>query len=252
MNRKKGNKIIKKPILMLNAVILCGALLTACGNEQPSVSQDSPSPNTQSQETNNNEELTSQFPDNGYSIKLDSIVENQTVRAQVSTEFGELQVVSNGKEEIGHIEVPSVFGAEGDFTFRGNYNVIFIHDGSEKVIKKLNDFIFVQKTDKTVSFEEISFDKVDIYLLTPEYTASRGYNSYAFGIDKENGEVFPLTFKTGDNDQETINYAVDTFPQNEDGKLVVSTRNTEGENDEQAIEKIVYSLDISKKQFVSE
>lgn len=251
MNRKKGNKIIKKPILMLNAVILCGTLLTACGNEQPSVSQDTPTPNTQSQGTNN-KELTSQFPDNGYSIKLDSIAENQTVRARVSTEHGELQVVSNGKEEIGHIEVPSVFGAEGDFTFRGNYNVIFKHDGSEKVIKELNDFIFVQKTDKTVSFEKISFDKVDIYLLTPEYTASRGYNSYAFGIDKENGDVFPLTFKTGNNDRETVNYAIDTFPHNEDGKLVVSTRNTEGENDEQAIEKIVYSLDISKKQFVSE
>ncbi|KZS47103.1 hypothetical protein ACXFAU_04920 [Paenibacillus glucanolyticus] len=235
---------------MLNAVILCGTLLIACGNEQPSVSQDTSNPNTQNQ--GNNNELKSQFPDNGYSIKLDSITENHTVRAQVNTEHGELLVVSRGKEEIGHIEVPSVFGAEGDFTFRGDYDVVLKNDGSEKVIKELNDFIFVQKTDKPLSFEKISFDKVDIYLLTPEYTASRGYNSYAFGIDKENGKVFSLTFKTGNNERETVNYAIDTFPKNEDGMLVVSTRNTEEENAEQAIEKIVYSLDISKKQFVSE
>ncbi|MGF7048393.1 hypothetical protein J2T13_002901 [Paenibacillus sp. DS2015] len=245
INRKKGIKIYKKPILILRAVILCSALLVACDNEQPPIS---PSP-----ESENNKQLKSQFPDNAYSIDLDAIQENPTVRAQVDTEVGELFVISKDKEEIGHIGLPSVFGAEGDFTSRGHYDVVYKHDGSEQVIKEFNDLIFVQKTDKAISFEKISFETVDIYLLTPEYMASRGYNSYAFGINKENAEVFPITFKKGENERETINYAVDHFPKNENEKLVVTTRNNdELQNLESELIKITYTLNLSQKLFVAE
>ncbi|SMF90174.1 hypothetical protein SAMN05661091_4920 [Paenibacillus uliginis N3/975] len=235
-------------------MILCSALLTACGNneQQPPVTQETPTQNSQSTETENSKKLKSQYPDNKYNIELDAIQEASTVRAQVNTEQGELFVVSKDKEEIGHIGVPSVFGAEGDLTFRGNYDVVYKHNGSEQVIKEFNDLIFVQKTDKPISLEKISFKEVDIFLLTPEYMASRGYNSFAFGINKGNGGAFPIAFKTGENEQETINYAVDHFPKNENEKLVVTTRNTEEENNEQGLKEITYTLDLSKKQFVVE
>ncbi|MGF7045879.1 hypothetical protein J2T13_000339 [Paenibacillus sp. DS2015] len=251
MNRKKGINIYKNPILILRTVIFCSALLAACGNEQPPVARETPIPIAQSAESGNETELKSRYMDNAYSIDLDSIQEDPTVRAQVNTEVGELFVISKDKEEIGHIGLPSVFGAEGDLTFRGHYDVVYKHDGSEQVIKEFNDLIFVQKTDKPISFEKISFETVDIYLLTPEYMATRGYNSYAFGINKENAEVFPITFKKGENERETINYAVDHFPKNENEKLVVTTRNNELQNHESELIKITFTLNLSLKQFVA-
>lgn len=116
-------------------------------------------------------------------MKLTQSKKNSSVRAQINTDHGVLSVVSTGTEEVGHITTPSVFGAEGDVTFRGKYNVVLSTDGSVQVIKEFKDLIFVQKSDGPITFDVIPFEKADVYLLTPEYMATRGTNSYVFGIN---------------------------------------------------------------------
>lgn len=63
--------------------------------------------------------------------------------------------------------------------------MIYKHNEDKKELKELQDLVFIQPSDQPISFEKISFEAMDVFLLTPEYTASRGYNSYAFGIDKK-------------------------------------------------------------------
>lgn len=224
-------------------------MLSGCGTE----SSEKPIDQTESTstETNKSDELQSQKPESPYTnvVKIDTHQENPTVRARIDVDHGELYVVSKGKEAIGHVTTPSVLGSEGDFFYQGNYPVIYKHHEDIKEIKELQELVFIQPSDQPISFEKISFEAMDVFLLTPEYTSSRGYNSYAFGMDKESGEAFAITFKNADNVQETINYEKTSTPDNESEKLVITTRNTEGQGDTLTT---TYSFNKSSKQFVAE
>ncbi|WP_334073087.1 hypothetical protein [Paenibacillus sp. A14] len=189
---------MKKPGFVLNSVVAVSTLsilLSGCGtgsSEKPIVKQE-----TSSTETNKSSELETQDPNSVYTniIKIDTTQENPTVRARINTDSGELYVVSKGKEALGHITTPSVLGSEGDFSYQGNYSVNYKHNEEIKEIKEFKKLVFIQPSEQPISFEKISFKEMDVFLLTPEYTASRGYNSYAFGIDKKSGEGFAITFK---------------------------------------------------------
>ncbi|KQY90938.1 hypothetical protein ASD24_24380 [Paenibacillus sp. Root52] len=224
-------------------MVAVSILLSGCGTESAEKPIDTAT------QTNKGEE--NQTPDSPYTnvVKIDTNQETPTVRAQIDTDSGELYVVSEGKEAIGHITTPSVLGKEGDFYYQGNYSVMYKHNEEEKEIKELKDIVFVQPSDQPISFEKISFEAMDVFLLTPEYTSSRGYNSYAFGIDKKSGEAFAITFKNGENVQDVINYEKDSVPVSTSEKLVVTTRNTEGQGDTLTTE---YSFDQDSKQFVAE
>ncbi|MBO2945498.1 hypothetical protein JJQ72_16090 [Paenibacillus sp. F411] len=200
--------------------------------------------------TNERDEIKSQTPDSPYAnvVKIDINQKTPTIRAQIDTDNGELYVVSDGKEAIGHVTTPSVLGKEGDFYYQGHYSVIYKHNEDKKEIKDLQNIVFIQPSEQPISFEKISFESMDVFLLTPEYTASRGYNSYAFGIDKKNGEAFAITFKNAEKVQDTINYEKDSIPMNKSEKLVVTTRNTEGQGDTLTTE---YIFNKDSKQFVA-
>ena len=202
-------------------------------------------------ETSQREEIKSQNPGSPYAnvVEIDTTQENPTVRARIDTGHGELYVISEGQEAIGHVTIPSVLGIEGDFFYQGNYSVIYKHNEDKKEIKELQDLVFIQPSDQPISFEKISFEAIDVFLLTPEYVASRGYISYAFGIDKKSGEAFSITFKNADNVQDTINYEKVSTPVNTNEMLVVTTRNTEGQGDTLTT---AYSFNKDNKQFVAE
>ncbi|WP_440116594.1 hypothetical protein [Paenibacillus sp. QZ-Y1] len=130
--------------------------------------------------------------------------------------------------------------------------MIYKHNDDIKEIKELQELVFIQSSDQPISFEKISFKGMDVFLLTPEYTASRGYNSYAFCIDKKSGEAFAITFKKAEEIQETINYEKSSIPVNENEKLIVTTRNTEGQNTNGDTLTTIYSFNKDSKQFVAE
>ncbi|MEJ3719937.1 hypothetical protein WGM54_18265 [Paenibacillus polymyxa] len=246
---------MKQPGFVLNSIVAVSTvsiLLSGCGtesSEKPIVKQE-----TSSTVMNKSKELENQDPNSAYTnvIKIDTIQENPTVRARIETDSGELYVVSKGEEAIGHITTPSVLGSEGDFSYQGNYSVIYKHIGGIKEIKELKKLVFIQPSEQPISFKKVSFKAMDVFLLTPEYTASRGYNSYAFGIDKKSGEGFAITFKKAENVQETINYEKSSIPVNTNEKLVVTTRNTEGQNTESDTLTTKYIFHKNSKQFVAE
>lgn len=240
--------IFKKPAFVLSSIVAVSILLSGCGTESSDPLDMTESTLT---ETNKSDELQSQKPESPYSnvVKIDTNQENPTVRARIDVDNGELYVVSKGKEAIGHVTTPSVLGSEGDFFYQGNYSVVYKHNEEIKEIKELQKLVFIQPSDQPISFEKISFEAMDVFLLTPEYTASRGYNSYAFGIDKESGEAFAITFKNAEKVQETINYEKTSTPDNEGEKLGVTTRNSEGHGDTLTT---TYSFNKNSKQFVAE
>lgn len=203
------------------------------------------------EETSQHDEVETLTPDSPYSkvVQIDVYQETPTVRAGIETDNGELHVVSNGKEAIGHVTIPSVLGVEGDYFYQGDYDVIYEHNQDKVVIKQLPDLVFVQPSEKPASFKKISFQAMDVFLLTPEYTASRGHNAYAFGIDKKSGEAFAITFKNAARVWETVNYEKVSTPVNENEKLVVTTRDTRGQGDTLTVK---YRFDRDSKQFIAE
>ncbi|UPK42719.1 hypothetical protein [Paenibacillus pabuli] len=234
--------------MVLSSIVAVSILLSGCGTESEKPIDKTGNTST---EMNKKEEIQSQIPDSPYAnvVKIETNQEKPTVRARIDTDNGELYVVSEGKEAIGHITTPSVLGKEGDVFYQGNYSVIYKHNEDEKELKELQDLVFIQPSDQPISFEKISFEAMDVFLLTPEYTSSRGYNSYAFGIDKKSGEAFAITFKNAEKVQDTINYEKVSIPVNKSEKLVVTTRNTEGQGDTLITE---YSFNKDSKQFVAE
>ncbi|CAI6084877.1 hypothetical protein PAECIP112173_04432 [Paenibacillus sp. JJ-100] len=126
---------------------------------------------------------------------------------------------------------------------------MYKHNKSEQELEELRDLVFVQPSDQPVSFEIINFDTMDVFLLTPEYTGSRGFNSYVFGVDQKSGEEFTIMFKKDARVWETINYEKVSTPVNKNDKLVVTTRNTEGQGDTLTVE---YRFDRDSKQFIAE
>lgn len=100
--------------MVLSSIVAVSILLSGCGTES-----DKPIDKTgnTSTETNKRDEIKSHTPDSPYAnvVKIDTNQENPTVRARIDTDNGELYVVSEGKEAIGHVTTPSVLGKESDF-----------------------------------------------------------------------------------------------------------------------------------------
>lgn len=184
-------------------------------------------------------------------ITLDSVNKDGTLRAQTNTDFGELIVVANGKEEVGHLNAPSVAGLEGDLTFQGNYTVINIIDGKKHEVMELKEITFIQQSDRVVNFDKVSFNDADVYFLTPQYTSGHGLNAYAIAVNKSNGEAISLKFIKNDTTTDTLNYANDQLPVNENEFLKVVPGISAGTSEENA-DITFYKLDLTNKYFIVE
>lgn len=189
-------------MLLASSVLLC-SLLVAC-NKQQNPRTATPS-NTANQETTNinNSSTQEQNPSGGIasvfpksdltdSIVIDSVNEDQAIRAEQQTDKGTLLMISNGKEERGHLNVSSTLGQEGDQTFQSNYSIIYRQGDQDKVLLELPAYLFVQPSDKKLTLEKVSFKDADVYILTPQYQTGHGLEGYVFAIDKQSGDVFAL------------------------------------------------------------
>lgn len=262
INFRKKEINIKKSISIVFTLILSSSLLAACSNDNKDIEAIPPAnnPTTSAPETphkSKEEEvkgIKSQYSDNRYGTKLDKINEEETKRASIQTDYGKLYIITKGIEEISRFEAPNSFGGEG-YAFRGDYNLILDKDGEKKVITELKDFSFVQSSENAeITFDKVSFETIDLFLVTPEYRASRGKNSYAVAINKETGESFQVTFRRQGVERNFLNYAnlTEAKPKNENGKLVIQTRYSEKATDiEQGLLTVEYSFDKDKKMFIA-
>ncbi|WP_164514992.1 hypothetical protein [Paenibacillus lentus] len=169
-----------------------------------------------------------------------------TLRAQTNTDFGELIVVANGKEEVGHLNAPSVAGLEGDLTFQGNYTVINIIDGRKQEVTELKEITFIQQSDRPANFDKVSFKD----FLTPQYTSGHGLDAYAIAVNKSNGEAIALKFMKNSATTDTLNHTNDQLV-NENGYLKVVPGISAGTSEENA-DITLYNLDLTKKYFIAE
>ncbi|WP_211747729.1 hypothetical protein [Paenibacillus sp. Marseille-Q4541] len=198
-------------------------------------------------------EIVSQFSKSEFSnvIEIDFTKETPSIRAKTSTENGTLVLVSRGREEIGHLTVPSMSGIEGDTTFQSNYDIVYEHNGKRLTILSLPELTLIQPTDKLLSFDKIVFKDADVYLFNPRYTSGYGIQFYAMAIPNGGGEPIPLHFIKGGYLLEHITYSSLNPPINKKERLVIVPEERAGSSKEE-LKEVNYVLDIKNKRFVAE
>lgn len=237
-------------IALFSATLLLCGLLTACTDGQHP-SDPNPYANA-AQNTDQNEKLTSRFPESPLtaSTALDSVLDASSVRAETATDQGTLIMVSEGREELGHLVVSSNLGLEGDKTFQSNYKIVYRQGEEAKTLLELPAMMYARPNDKKLIFNKLSFKDADVYILTPQYKTGHGVEGYAFAIDKKNGEASSLKISNGGSISDTLVYSeIERYPRIENDLLVVSPPIGAG-GDVEAEEKL-YKLDLANKKLVS-
>ncbi|ULO04769.1 hypothetical protein H1230_16550 [Paenibacillus sp. 19GGS1-52] len=205
------------------------------------------------QEQNPSGDIPSVFPksDIAESINIDFVNEDQAIRAEQQTDKGTLLLISNGKEERGHLNVSSTLGQEGDQTFQSNYSIVYRQGDQDKVLLELTDYLFVQPSDKILTFKKVGFKDAGVYLLTPQYQTGHGLEGYVFAIDKQSGNAFPLKILTKNKFVAiTLVYSEAEAPYIENDVLVVPPPVGAGTSEGDA-KDLYYQLDLNKKQLVA-
>ncbi|NUU59353.1 hypothetical protein [Paenibacillus agri] len=250
---ESGRITIKRHALLLASSVLLFNVLVACNSQQ----QQNPGATTNhssTQEQNSSGNLSSVFPSSilADSLSIDSVNEYSTIRAELLTDKGTLLMISNGREERGHLIVSSTLGQEGDQTFQSNYSIVYREGEQDTVLLELPAYLFVQPSDNTLSFEKTSFKEAEVYVLTPQYQTGHGLEGYAFAVSKHSGEAFPLEIIHSGHVSKTLLYSeLESFPTVENNRLIVHPPIGAGTPDEDA-KAIHYRLDLSNKQLVAE
>ncbi|MFD1773957.1 hypothetical protein ACFSF2_08600 [Paenibacillus rhizophilus] len=161
-------------------------------------------------------------------------------------------MISNGKEERGHLLVSSVMGQEGDQTFQSNYSIVYRQGEHDKVLLELPAYLFVQPSDKKLSFKKVNFKDADVYILAPQYQTGHGLEGYVFAIDKQSGDVFSLEIIKKGHVSKTLVYSEsEPFPYIQNEQLVVHPPIGAGTPEEDT-KDVFYKLDLINKLLVAE
>ncbi|MEC0174936.1 hypothetical protein P4H83_08615 [Paenibacillus favisporus] len=213
------------------------------GMQQPSTS----SPGTSA-------ERVSRFPESflSGSVVLDSVSDTRVIRAETVTRQGSLLMISQGREERGHLAVPSNYGREGDLTFQADYSIVYRQAGKEDAqLLDLPAFLFVRPTDEKVPFEQVRFQDADVYFLAPQYKSGHGMEAYVFAIDRRSGEATALKVMQKGHAFGTLVYSeVEPFPHIENDRLVVHPAIGAGTPEEDTLD-VLYRLDLANKRLVA-
>ncbi|MHA7578992.1 hypothetical protein ACX12E_01230 [Paenibacillus vandeheii] len=249
--------------MLLASSVLLFSLLVACNNQEDNGTT-APVNNTNQETTNKSNNLSTSEQNSGDitsifsksdltdSISIDSVNEDQAIRAEQKTDKGTLIMISNGKEERGHLKVSSTQGEEGDQTFQSNYSIIYRYDGQDRVLLELPAYLFVQPSDKKLTFEKVNFKDAEVYVLTPQYKTGHGLEGYVFAIVKQSGDAFPLEIVKEGQVSKTLLYS-ESEPKLsvENDALVVHPAIGAGTPEEDT-KDLNYKLDLSKKQLIAE
>lgn len=240
---------MNKAAKILTSLLILSVLM-ACNKDDPSDPIKVPSDRYSDSEGRGVKTI---FPNSEYAniITVDTVNPEGTIRARSSTALGELVVIAIGQEEEGHLNTPSTAGVEGDYTFQGNYKVINKINGKKQVVNELKELSFIQTSKEPISFEKVNFEEADVYFLTPQYTGGHGLSAYAFVVNKDNGEAAPLKFVNHGATTDTLNYAMEHFPFNKNGYLIVTPGTSAGTSEAKA-ETVQYRLDVVNQYFIAD
>ena len=116
--------------------------------------------------------------------------QSKTVRAEGKSGYGVLSIVPVGSEIIEQLGASSVYGGGDDYSFKGDYKVLFKdNNGNESVIAKLDDLNIIQPQNAVISFQKMSMGDTDIFYFIPQYQGSNDIPIKFFGVTKD-GNAF--------------------------------------------------------------
>ncbi|WP_440114463.1 hypothetical protein [Paenibacillus sp. QZ-Y1] len=244
--------------MLLASSVLLFSLLLACNNPKDNGATNHTNQGTTNHsstpELNASVVISSMFPKTSLteSIVIDSVNEDQSIRAEQQTDKGTLLMVSNGKEERGHLNVPSTQGQEGDQSFLSNYSIIYRYDGQDTVLLELPAYVFIQPPENKLNFEKLSFKDADVYALTPQYQTGHGVEGYLFAVTKQSGDAFLLEIvKKGKVSEKLLYSESEPMPIVENEALVVHPPVGAGTPEEDT-KVVFYKLNLSTKQLIAE
>lgn len=125
------------------------------------------------------------------------ISSSSTIRAIGRSNYGELTIVSKDKENVEQLGADSCFGKASDYSFTGDYYVIFAaKDGNKIIIAALNKQKIIQPENSIIELNKLTMSNADIFYFIPEYSGSNDVSIRFFAITKE-GKSF--VFNIEDN-----------------------------------------------------
>jgi hypothetical protein len=167
--------------------------------------------------------------------------DSKSLRAIGKSNSGEVLVISTENESIKQLGAPSSLGVETDYSFKGNYKIVFKDlKGNVTDVASYNGQI-IGKDKSPIRLDKLDFNDIEIFYFKPIPNISRPEAVYLFGVDK-NGKAFQLSFEYPDKITGNTTSSPNSLPQIKDNWLVISTWEPEEGNYKQFFE-----LDIQKK-----
>ncbi len=113
-----------------------------------------------------------------------------SIRAVGKSDYGTLTIKAVGAEETGQLGADSSFGKAEDYSFRGNYQIVFEDKaGTVKTICEIKDLSIIQPEKTPVNLKKLRVGETDIFYFIPEYAGSNDVTAYFFGVSKD-GNAF--------------------------------------------------------------
>lgn len=188
---------------------------------------------------------------------------SNTVRAEGKSDYGTLEFISIGKEKVEQLGADSSYGKASDFSFTGNYKVIFKNSmGKKKLISRMNNLNVIQPYKTTIKLQKLKVDGTDIFYFVPKYSSSNDTDIYFYGITS-GGEAFKFKIENnkaqeiGDEKVLSDSTAVlsttckeYSIPKISNGKNIVLTAVYNiGAGQNLKVYKVTFSIDVKNRTF---
>jgi hypothetical protein len=110
------------------------------------------------------------------------------VRARGRSNYGELSLACKDEEKVQQLGADSSFGKAADYSFTGDYDVIFkTEDGKKTAVTTLNDLTIIQPQNSVMKLNKLHIGDTDVFYFIPEYSGSNDVPIRFFGITKQKG-----------------------------------------------------------------
>lgn len=209
---------MKIKVFIIQCIFLI--LLTGCGTN---LSEPSDSTSKIENTTSNNEK-------------------SELVRAIGRLTQGTILIIPAGKEEINQLGAPSSLGSETDYSFKGDYNIIFKDkEGKETDISKFSGEIIAHDKNP-IQLEKLAFEGFEAVYFKPIPNVSRPESCYFYAVDK-NSNAFQFSFLNENGFKgNTTPLSPNIKPTIDNNQLIVPTWNPEEDS-----YSLVFTPDLNKK-----
>ncbi len=163
-----------------------------------------------------------------------SVPPPNTPRAIGRTSGGEWTIVPSGEEQVAKLGAPSCYGIETDYSFTGNYQVVYTPTGGQpQVVGKVTESPLVSQSLEPEMMSTIALPGAEGLLYYPQYTGCHGIPFYLFA--EKDGHGMMLQFdqnrnEPGISDSFTTSLEANKRPKVVNGQLITETPQGAGQD----------------------